>query len=38
MINTPCGFDEKFMEVLKEHFSKKSPLQIYGVLLLDDLF
>ena len=37
MIDTPCGFDDKIMEVLKEHFSKKSPLQRHGVLLLDEI-
>ena len=37
MIDTPCGFDPKFFEILKIHFDAKSLLQRHGLLLLDEI-
>lgn len=37
MIETPCGFDDKFFELLKVFFDKKSDVQKHGVLLLDEI-
>ncbi|XP_063986279.1 uncharacterized protein LOC135167229 isoform X2 [Diachasmimorpha longicaudata] len=36
-INTVCGFDAKFFELLKLSFEKKSEMQRHGLLLLDEM-
>ncbi|XP_051176695.1 uncharacterized protein LOC127291549 [Leptopilina boulardi] len=36
-IDCSCGFDPKFFDLLKEHFSKKSETELHGVLLLDEM-
>ena len=37
MIDTSCGFDPKFFEILKIYFDAKSLLQRHGLLLLDEI-
>lgn len=36
-INTACGFDDQFFEVLKLALSKKENIQKHGILLLDEI-
>lgn len=37
LIETPCGFDNKFFDLLKLFLDKKSDTQKHGVLLLDEI-
>lgn len=37
MIDSKCGFDEKFFELLKLKFDSKKPLQRNGLLVIDDI-
>ena len=37
LINTSCGFDLNFFELLKKKLEKKSPFQKHGVLFLDEI-
>lgn len=37
LISTSCGFDEKFVELLKISLNKKSDIQKHGILLLDEI-
>lgn len=37
LIDTKCGFDEKFSYLLKKHFDAKTSMQRYGVVLLDEI-
>ncbi|XP_024882946.1 uncharacterized protein LOC112461798 [Temnothorax curvispinosus] len=37
LINTKCGFDEHFAQLLKKQFETRTPLQRHGVLLLDEI-
>ncbi|EFN85675.1 hypothetical protein EAI_00101, partial [Harpegnathos saltator] len=36
-INTKCGFDSNFLQLLKKSFASKKPMQRHGVLLLDEI-
>lgn len=36
-INTKCGFDEQFSQLLTKHFNTKTAMQRHGVLLLDEI-
>ena len=37
MIDTPCGFDDKFSNLLEEQFNKRAKLQSHGLLLIDEI-
>ena len=37
MIDTPRAFDDKFFNLLEEHFNKKTKLQRHGLLLIDEI-
>ncbi|XP_071572941.1 uncharacterized protein [Temnothorax nylanderi] len=37
LINTKCGFDKDFGQLLTKHFDTKTPMQRHGVLLLDEI-
>ncbi len=37
MINTRCGFDPKFFELLKRHFEQRSDFERHGLLLFDEM-
>lgn len=37
VINTKCGFDEQFSQLLTKHFNTKTAMQRHGVLLLDEI-
>ena len=37
MIDTPCSFDDKFVNLLEEHLNKKTKLQRHGLLLIDEI-
>jgi len=37
LMNSKCGFDQQFAELLKKYLSKKQPLERHGILLLDEI-
>lgn len=37
MINTTCGFDKKFFEILKKHLDTKTDIQRHGILIFDEI-
>lgn len=37
LIQSKCGFDEQFGQLLKKHFDTKAPHQRHGILLLDEI-
>lgn len=36
-MNCPCGFDSRFFEVLKNHFDGKAPIELNGLILVDEM-
>ena len=36
-MDCPCGFDPRFFEILKAHFAEKSPMELHGLLLVDEM-
>lgn len=37
IIDTKCGFDPNFAQLLKKHLATKKPMQRHGILLLDEI-
>lgn len=37
IIDSKCGFDSNFAQLLNKHFAAKKPMQRHGVLLLDEI-
>jgi len=35
LINTTCGFDKQFFDILKKHLDTKTDIQKHGVLIFD---